>query len=368
MHRRFVDPFGLLDGDEVRDVVCRQDRGLLGVLDHLGDRVVLAFGHIVHVVADDEDVRVGGLEGLQVDDAVVPGVEGLCRFDGDVFGRDARAPDDGAGGDRDGLAELFIDEGFRRDVDDLCVHLQFHAHLGQDARAGGGELVREVRDAAGSRVDAEDLRVALGQLVLDAQHRDVLGQLAGQFDTGEAGTDDTEGEELFDLLFVGKFCCLFEAVVDLFLDGHGVVEGPEGESVLLRALDAEEVRLGTGGDDQVVVRVVVDVALDDLVLEVDVGDFIAEETDVGGVCERLCEVVLDAFGFSATGGGCVDLRPHGEVRVLVDEGDADVLQAGRPFLQALRAEDTGKACADDDDVFLLESLSHLCFLPSVFCE
>ena len=345
-------------GDEVRDVVCRKDRRLLGVLDHLGDRIVFALGHIVHVVADDEDVRVGRLKGLQVDDAVVPGVQRPGGFQSDVLGGDACAPDDGAGGDFDCFANLLIDEGVRFDFLDLRVHLKVHAKLGQDAGAGGGELVRKVRDAAGSRVDAEDSREALGQLVLDAHHGNVLGKLTGQFDTGQAGTDDAEGEELFDLFFVGEDCGFLEALFDVFLEGDGIVIGPEGESVLLRALYAEVVRLGTGGDDQVVIGIIVDISFDDLVLEVDMLYVVAEEADVGGVGKGLGKVVLDAFGFPTTRGSSVDLGPHREVRVLVDERDADVLKARGPLLEALCAENAGKAGADDDDVFLLESLSH----------
>ena len=358
MHGRLVDALGFLAGDEVRDVVGREDRGLLGVLDHLGDRVFFALGDIVHVVADDEDVRVGGLQGLEVDDAVVARIEGLGRFAGDGLGRDAGAPDDRAGRDRDDLADLLIDEGVRFDFDDFRVHLEVDAELFQDAGAGRGDLVRQVRDGAGSRVDAEDSRKALGQFVLDAHHRDVLGEFAGQLDTGETGADHTEREELFLLFFVREGRGFLEAFLDVFLQSHGVVIGPEGEGVLLSALDAEEVRSGTGRDDQIVVGVVIDIALDDFVFEIDVSDFILEEADVGGVREGLREIVRDAFGFSPTRGSRVDLRSHREIRIFVDKRDADVLETRSLLFETLRTENTGKTGTDDDDVFLFETLSH----------
>ena len=180
--------------------------------------------------------------------------------------------------------------------------------------------------------------------LVDHRRVDHLGQGARDLDPGRPAADDHE----IDGALVGQVRIgvgLLEGLDDPRLEAFRVVEGVEREGVL-RPGRPEEVRLGAGGQDEVVAGVRLAVARrhgpGHRIDGHDLGTLGIELVELG---RDLAQRVGDVAGRQHRGRDLVQERLELVVVVLVDERDVQVLARG----ELPGTGDAGEPAADDDD-------------------
>ena len=139
----------------------------------------------------------------------------------------------------------------------------------------------------------------------------------------------------------------------MLLEAHRVGQGVEGERVVGRSFDAEEVDLRAQPEHEVVVAQRLELVEGHLaLLEIDAGDPILVDAHVVLLVEEVADRMADRRLLEQPRRDLVEERLEGVVVVLVHEHDVDVA-----LLQLLRGADPGKAAAEDEDTRSLAVLS-----------
>ena len=248
-----------------------------------------------------------------------------------------------------GAVLLLDDQAVVVDVDDHRVQLDLDAHALEAGRGLATELRAERRQDGRRGVEQDHPglgRVDVAERALEGLVAH-LGDLAGQLDTGGAGADDHEGQQLGALGGVVGQLGLLEGAQDPTAQFECVVDGLHAGRVLGEVIVAEVRLIGAGGDDEVVVRgdrdALEQAGGDGLGLEVDVvhvthedgGVLLLAQHHAGGRCDL-------ALGDDA-GRHLVEHRLEQVVGGLGDQRDIDI-----GLGQSLGGEQSAEARTDDD--------------------
>ena len=313
----------------------QRDRAELGVR-------LAVLGRDVRDIADGEHAREPGDREIAADvDPAAPALRQPAGA-GDRRGHQAAAPDHAAGLDRAPVGQGHVAGTDGLDADPQA---QLDAVLLEDPRRVGVALVEEHLEELRAVVDEVDLRARRQRRELvDHRRVDHLGQGAGDLDPGRTAADDDEVDgALVDEARVAVG--LLEGLDDARLQAVRVVERIERERVL-RPGRTEEVRLGAGGEDEVVAGVrLAAVRRHAPGHRIDGHDLGALGIEVVEFGRDLAQRVGDVAGGQHRGRDLVQERLELVVVVLVDERDVQVLARG----ELPGTGDAGEPAADDDD-------------------
>jgi len=248
---------------------------------------------------------------------------------------------------RDDVVGDVGDHGTGDDVDARLLELR--AGVRAELAAECGQNFLDSVDEGDRDVARVDVRERAGEIAVRE-----IPDLAGQFDTRRACTDDDEAQQLLASGRIGCQVRSFVAAQDLLTQSDRVVDGLECERAVLE-LVAAEVRLrGTRGDDETT-------EADGVVLPgTDVGDLVsvgididdASETHVGRLVLR--EDASDRRGDLArrehSGGGLIEQRLK---EVFGGAGDQRERHTG--LAQRLGGGQCSESRSHDDDVVRLHS-------------
>jgi len=306
--------------DGIDDAVGGCFGGLLGSFHYLGNRPVVF--QEPHAVSDKIDVLVVGALHVLIDEFPADLAVGKRKLLAKFRASDTAGPDQGLGFDH---FAVFGGESVGIDLGDQGVELDLNAFLLQILDSLCSGLLREHVQDASQCLDTDEPAFLLEvDTVFLAKNRQPFNQFTHQLDAGETTAGNDEGKHLLALPGIGFATGLLDDLLNVATDAKCIIKAPQVKGMLLDTGDVEVCRCGSCSNDQLVVCIAGPLALEALVLEIDVYNGILYDIDhFAG--ENSVEGNLDRILFDTVAGNFMQLSHENVVAVLINQGYFDLV-------------------------------------------
>ena len=293
---------------------------------------------------------------LFVDDDTAAAVNFTAAFCNERHSLDAGCPDDGVRRDDGTILEL---EVLTIVIDDLRTQHDINTLVAQDfdgmlaeVRSNHRQDIRRGFD----ELDADFVEVQMMEFFL--LDLDELGNSAGFLDARRATANDDERQHATAFFRILALIGTLEHMQDMVADVESLLQRLHAVGVFFNALHTEEVRRGTGRKNEIVIRDLPMVRLDDLASLVYALSFCHEEFHVVVLAEERTDWISNLIRGKDGSRNLIEQRLEQMEVVTIDDCHIHILLS-KEFCSL----DAAKACTNDYDSRF--PICHDDFLPNI---